>query len=157
MFSEGKLNISVRTLDATEDFEDERTIPVPYASVDLNNFNSWKSGQYSYSSGKYESYDSRICLKKLLTFKANSTLNYTIKDAYGNTYDTQSLALVVRYYDADGKFTSSKGAWNIGTNLAIGSNTVLSLSLYSPNNTYTTYSAWEDLFVAGLTITLTVS
>ena len=116
-------------------------------TINLSDFDNWRSGQYSIVTGIYGSYASRICLNDYITVEPGVTYEVTISNSNYN--------LLFRALAADYTYISS---YNIATggSFIIPSHTAyLGISLYNATSeiglSYTTYS---DLFASGLNITV---
>lgn len=144
-FKEGYLNISVKLVETEVEFDDPRLQHWEIDNDIISNKNNWKLGEYNYTAGAYRSVPSRVCTKGYFKVTPGDTLTYSI--------NASDAVLVVRSYSETDNFVANKGTWNPGKNLVIKDNEhYISLTLYSPKNTYTNKNQWDELFDSGLRI-----
>lgn len=115
------------------------------ASMNWNNFSSWRTGHYSMTTGKYQSYyTSRICLTDYVP--ASALQAYRVNLSNGNCH------MLVREMTAGKAFITSHELTS-GEMFKTRSNTAyLAISLYMPNNSKATYATYKSLFTNGMTV-----
>lgn len=109
-------------------------------SIVSKNINDWVMGQYALANGAYEATESRICFPELV--KVETNLDY-----YFNTYN-DDFHFVLRLYDKDKNFVSSRGAMSNGSYALINYEGYFGLSI-AKNNGNVTFSDYVALFEEG--------
>ena len=119
-----------------------------YDPFQMLKIDSWKSGDYHYSTGKYLTNANRICLKEEKKLVAGEKYTATVSD--------QSFHILVRIMDSDGKFIKSYNLSNRDSFCYEKEGYYARISIYNAVNS-TICKSFEDykkLFEKGLKISL---
>ena len=114
--------------------------------VDFSDFSNWRSGCYSWATGKYIGYNARICLKDYVTYSGNTYKVHITDTAY---------QILIRELDSNKNFIKSNTLAN-GDSFTPESRTkYLAIGIYKETGesglTYNAYkSKFENGFVAEL-------
>lgn len=137
-YANGKRNSLSITKDPVSEYQID--------TFDFNNFANWRSGQYSMTTGAYETYSDRLALIDYITCKPSKTYMVNLSES---TY-----SFIIRLMNKDKVFIKSIGAVNRGNTFTTTSDTVyVAVSLYTP---YVggSYQEYQRLFANGLTLSI---
>lgn len=110
-------------------------------------YRNWRTGQYGYTTGLYETSKSRICHKDYDEVNAGMEYKVTVTDS--------KYQMLIRELDANGKFICTSNLKN-GQKLMMKSNTKkVGISIYNPSTTSIDYTHYESLFRNGFQAKLT--
>ncbi len=149
--TEGNTSTVVPDIEQDTEVEEETETVVKKAAVedtDLTDFANWRTGQYSWTTGVYERYGSRICLNDYVTYK---------NDSYKVSISNSKYQMLIREMDKNLKFIKSYDLKN-GTTYTPSSDTeYLAISIYNPSNYGLSFTDYKNLFVEGLKVKLVVN
>lgn len=115
-------------------------------TFDFNNFANWRSGQYSMTTGLYQTGSDRIALNDYITCKPSKT--------YMVNLGSSNYSFVIRLMNKDKGFIKSIGAIARGNTFTTTSDTVyLAVSIYSPY-AGATYEVYKQLFENGFDLSI---
>ncbi len=113
-------------------------------SVNLCDFNQWRTGHYNLTTGIYEPYGSRICLKDYVS--CNSNVKYMI------IIPNDNFNVLVREMSINLLLIKSNDLKN-GSSFTTTSNTkFLAISIYNNRGEQVSYRAYQDMFMSAFCI-----
>ena len=142
----GTIQETVQGSGSSNNTQAESNIPA-LAEVDLNDFSNWRTGMYHYQTGKYVTYDSRICLNFYVSCEASKEYQVSVSDS--------SYQVLIREMNANGNMVVSNNLKN-GNSFVTNSNTcAMAISLYHPGNSSMRFADYEKLFADGFSLHIT--
>ena len=109
-------------------------------NTDFTDFSNWRTGYYHYSTGKYASYSSRICLNDYVTFE---------NDEYVVSINKSGYHLLIREMDENMKFIKSSNLTDGETYTPNTNAEYLGISVYKLSESGVTYTTFKNLFANG--------
>lgn len=111
-------------------------------AVDMTDIDNWKSGSYGWSTGKYEVYPQRICLKEYVTVTS---------EKYNVVIENPDYQLLVREMDGSDAVITTVKLNNGDTYVPSEDTTYIGVTLYNPKNEWgTNYQKYKDMFADGV-------
>jgi len=158
LFNDGFV-VGIKNLTVKEPVEEPEQEPIEEPEVDevddgiialkdtdLNDFSIWRNGTYSWTTGAYESYGSRICLDDYRKVVASKKYQVSISDS--------AYHLLIRVLDKSGKmiqsfnladgdsFTTDANAYTVG------------IGIYNPSKYNISWNKYKSLFESGFSMTV---
>ena len=113
-------------------------------TLNFRDFSNWKSGNYNWTSGAYETYPARLCLDNYITAKPSTIYKVTISNI--------SYRILIRALDSNHTFISSFDLSTNGTFTTPANTVYLAISIYNPSLSTLTYDSYKDLFESGFQV-----
>lgn len=147
IFADDNFDFTISYPESKNESNAEATTVTTNPDSYWNDISYWRTGIYHWSTGKYTSYPSRICLNDYIECDSNKLLTAVIGDS--------SYSLLVRELDNKLSYISSTTLTD-GQEFTTAANCAyLAISLYSPaNDTKLSFKSYEALFDNGITIGL---
>ena len=112
--------------------------------VNLSDFANWRSGLYHWSTGKYLTYPSRICLNDYVLCNAGTEYHVSLSDP--------NYQVLVRELDANKNFLASYDLKDQDAFVTTENTVYMAISLYCPSNSKLVMADYQQLFANGFTI-----
>lgn len=126
--------------DSIEKTEEEELKKKTVEEIEFKDFSNWRTGYYHYSTGKYTSYPSRICLNDYVTFE---------NDEYVVSISMNGYQVLIRELDENMKFIKSYTLSNGKIYTPSSTAKYLGISVYKQAESGVTYTTFKDLFNNG--------
>ena len=137
-------------VNASKTEEKPAPAPVTYKKLNEVNFSdvaSWRSGHYDWTTGKYESYNGRICLTNYVLPESGKIYVVNVPSNYN---------MLIRELDKDGKFLRSSNLANQATFTPVANCYKLGISIYNPSNSNVSFNTYKNLIKNGTSFSLTL-
>ncbi len=131
---------------------DVQTTEKQYAKaedIDFDDFSNWRSGMYHWTTGKYTTYNTRVCLNDYVTMGNSKYTVYSSDTAYH---------VLIRQLDSDKKFLKSSDLKNDQEFTPLNNTQYLAISIYRASGEKNlSYDKIKEAFANGLSIGIKVS
>ncbi len=137
-------------VDLSNLVEKEDPKPVTYKKLSEVNFKdvaNWRTGHYNWTTGKYESYNGRICLTNYVLPESGKIYVVNVPSNYN---------MLIRELDKDGKFLRSSNLANQATFTPVANCYKLGISIYNPSNSNVSFDTYKNLIKNGTSFSLTL-
>lgn len=115
-------------------------------SINLCDYASWRPGHFNMTTGIYEPYGSRICLKDYVSCSSNT--KYTVSISNSN------FDVLIREMSSNLTFLKSSDIRNGNSIITTANTKYLAISIYNNKGTQITDQAYQELFQSGFCISI---